>query len=132
MGLASFFFLLFAVCSPGLAPARETGPRDAWGTSSVDRRSAISIAELPPEGQDTYARIGRGGPFRFEKDGVVFGNRERLLPVHARGYYREYTVATPGARDRGIRRIVCGGATRTPDVCYYSDDHYSSFRRIAP
>jgi ribonuclease T1 len=89
------------------------------------------LAELPPQGRTTYARIRAGGPFPYEKDGTVFGNRERLLPAHPRGYWREYTVKTPGVRSRGARRIVCGGAPRTPDACYYSGDHYASFREIA-
>ncbi len=64
---------------------------------------------------------------------MSFGNRERLLPAQARGYYREYTVATKGARDRGARRLVCGGAhAANPDACYYTDDHYASFRRVLP
>ena len=72
-----------------------------------------------------------GGPFPYEKDGTVFGNRERLLPANPRGYYREYTVAAPGARNRGARRIVCGGRQPTqPDACYYTADHYASFSRI--
>ena len=73
----------------------------------------------------------RGGPFRYDRDGIVFGNREGLLPLQTRGYYREYTVPTPGAKTRGARRLVCGGAVPArPDACYYSDDHYQSFRRI--
>lgn len=75
--------------------------------------------------------IYQGGPFRYDKDGTVFGNRERLLPNKDRGYYREYTVRTPGERTRGARRIVCGGLKpTTPDTCYYTDDHYASFRKI--
>ena len=79
-----------------------------------------------------YALIHQGGPFASEKDGVVFGNRERLLPPRTRGYYREYTVPTPGLKHRGVRRIVCGGEPRTPEMCFYSADHYASFRRIVP
>ena len=94
--------------------------------------ASIALAELPVQGQQTYALIRRGGPFEFEKDGVVFGNRERLLPSHKRGFYREYTVKTPGSPSRGQRRIVCGGAPRSPDACYYTADHYASFRRILP
>jgi ribonuclease len=72
-----------------------------------------------------------GGP--YEKDGSVFGNRERLLPASPRGYYREYTVKTPGAKNRGARRIVCGGKPPTrPEACFYTADHYASFQRIAP
>ena len=63
---------------------------------------------------------------------MVFGNRERLLPLNTRGYYREYTVKTPGSQDRGARRIVCGGPATVPDACYYTADHYASFRKIVP
>jgi len=94
-------------------------------------QSSIGLAQLPPEGQQTYRLIHQGGPFPFEKDGVVFGNRERILPQKARGYYHEYTVKTPGERTRGARRIVCGGQeVQKPQNCYYSDDHYASFREI--
>ena len=92
----------------------------------------MPVSALPPEGAETYRLIFQGGPFPFEKDGSVFGNREHLLPSHPRGYYREYTVPTPGLRHRGVRRIICGGAPRAPDACYYTADHYASFRRIAP
>lgn len=75
--------------------------------------------------------IAAGGPFPYEKDGSVFGNRERVLPPQKRGHYREYTVPTPGLKHRGARRIVCGGQQpRTPEACYYSADHYASFRLI--
>lgn len=91
----------------------------------------VPLASLPIEAQETERLIRAGGPFPYEKDGSRFGNRERLLPVQARGYYREYTVKTPGARNRGARRIVCGGHQPTvPDACFYTDDHYASFRRI--
>ena len=94
--------------------------------------TVISVAQLPPQGARTYALIASGGPFPYEKDGVVFGNRERLLPARSRGYYREYTVSTPGVSHRGMRRIVCGGERRTPEVCFYTADHYASFRKIVP
>jgi len=91
----------------------------------------VTTATLPQEAQVTHQRILSGGPFPYEKDGTVFGNRERLLPPRARGHYREYTVKTPGAANRGARRIVCGGSPPTrPEACYYTDDHYASFRRI--
>lgn len=90
----------------------------------------MSVVELPRQGRETYQLILQGGPFPFDKDGSVFGNRERLLPPYRRGYYREYTVKTPGERNRGARRIVCGGQPRTPDACYYTADHYASFRKI--
>jgi ribonuclease T1 len=95
--------------------------------------ASVSLAQLPPEARTTERLIREGGPFPHAKDGVVFGNRERLLPSRSRGFYREYTVKTPGSRDRGARRIVCGGREATaPEACFYSDDHYASFRRIAP
>jgi ribonuclease T1 len=78
----------------------------------------------------TYELIRAGGPFPFDKDGMVFGNRERQLPAEKRCFYREYTVKTPGSRDRGARRIVCGGPARVPHACYYTADHYASFRMI--
>ena len=77
-----------------------------------------------------YALVGKGGPFPFDRDGVVFGNREKLLPAKPRGYYHEYTVRTPGVKNRGARRLVCGGKKTAPDACYYTDDHYRSFRKI--
>ena len=86
----------------------------------------ISVAQLPPEARQTLALIRAGGPFPYARDGVVFHNREGLLPKRKRGYYREYTVQTPGARDRGARRIVAGANGEL----YYTDDHYRSFRRI--
>ncbi len=86
----------------------------------------VAVAELPAEARDTLQAIKRGGPFPFERDGAVFGNYERILPRQPRGYYHEYTVKTPGARNRGARRIVCG----KPVECYYTADHYKSFKRI--
>ena len=105
---------------------------DAKGAQATDGIPTISVAEMPPQGVQTYQLISRGGPFPYEKDGVVFGNRERLLPTMGRGYYREYTVSTPGASHRATRRIVCGGAPKAPENCYYTSDHYQSFRRIVP
>jgi guanyl-specific ribonuclease Sa len=89
-----------------------------------------SHAGLPTEAIETLALIQRGGPFPYRKDGTTFQNRERLLPAKPRGYYREYTVPTPGSRDRGARRIVAGG--NPPEVFYYTADHYRSFRQIEP
>ncbi len=86
----------------------------------------VRVAELPREARETLQLIRQGGPFPYPRDGVVFSNRERQLPYHPRGYYHEYTVKTPGVRNRGARRIVCGMVSE----CYYSDDHYQSFRRI--
>lgn len=112
-----------ALVAVGPVAARSASPQLAAAT--------VYRAALPPEAQQTAEVIRRGGPFFYSKDGSVFGNRERLLPAKARGYYREYTVKTPGANDRGARRIVCGGHQPTrPDTCYYTGDHYASFARI--
>ncbi len=86
-----------------------------------------TVADLPPEGRATLALIKRGGPFPYPRDGIVFSNREGLLPVQSRGYYREYTVPTPGLNHRGPRRIVSGGRG---GEYWYTADHYRSFRRI--
>ena len=100
--------------------------------ASSEQVPTISLQALPAPGVETYRNIQRGGPFTYEKDGVIFGNRERLLPMQKRGYYREYTVKTPGSRNRGAQRIVCGGPATAPDACYYTADHYASFRMIVP
>jgi ribonuclease T1 len=96
--------------------ARETAPAP----------QAIALSQLPAEAHATLRLIRQGGPFPYRKDGVVFHNRENQLPPRRRGWYREYTVPTPGSRDRGARRIIAG----EDGLFYYSDDHYRSFRRI--
>lgn len=110
-----------------------------FGTSTVHAKGPtpgspvriVAVADLPVQGREMMTLIYQGGPFRYDKDGTVFGNRERILPAHNRGYYREYTVKTPSERSRGARRIVCGGLRpAAPDACYYTDDHYASFRQI--
>jgi len=113
-GLA-LFALLFSLVSS--APARGPAP---------DALPEIAASELPEQARQTIALIRKGGPFPYERDGVVFGNIEKRLPVQARGYYREYTVRTPGAKSRGARRIVAGKGGEL----YYTDDHYNSFKRI--
>ncbi|NCN97678.1 MAG: guanine-specific ribonuclease N1 and T1 [Rhodoferax sp.] len=113
-----------ATVSIGVAVARAP--------AAVSLQASIGLAELPKQGVETYALIHQGGPFASEKDGATFGNRERILPAKKRGYYLEYTVPTPGLSHRGVKRIVCGGARTMPDVCYYTADHYASFRRIVP
>lgn len=92
---------------------------------------SIAVRELPKQGQDTLALIQAGGPFASNRDGIPFSNRERILPKEKRGYYREYTVRTPGVKNRGARRIVCGGSQNAADQCFYSDDHYQTFKCIA-
>ena len=115
--LFSALVYAFPAFAPGAEPARE-----------------IPLTGLPVEARQTLDLIRKGGPFPFKQDGVVFGNREKLLPQKARGYYREYTVKTPGSRDRGARRVVAGSGTsgdaKTSNEYWYTDDHYNSFRRI--
>lgn len=114
--LAAFFAVLFTV-SPLLARDDRVPAQPV---------AEVAVAALPREAQQTLQTIKRGGPFAYERDGVVFGNFERLLPQRNRGYYREYTVPTPGVKSRGARRIV-GGAV---GEYYYTDDHYRTFKRI--
>lgn len=90
----------------------------------------VTLDQLPREAQQTMALIRQGGPFPYEKDGSVFGNYEGVLPKQKRGYYREYTVKTPRARNRGARRIISGGEPKTSGEYYYTSDHYKTFRRI--
>ncbi len=91
----------------------------------------ISIVDLPKEAQQTLVLIKRGGPFPYPQDGVIFGNREGILQKQKRGYYHEFTVKTPGVRHRGARRIIVGGELAFPQEFYYTDDHYSTFKRIS-
>ena|ERR1700754_217548 len=112
----------------GLAQSRESAPPN---TSLATALATVSLAQLPAQAQSTHSLIRSGGPFPSRKDGTTFGNRERLLPVQPRGYYREYTVPTPQARNRGARRIVCGGKPPAQSqICYYTGDHYANFSRI--
>jgi ribonuclease T1 len=107
-----------------------TGFTEATGsaepTEPVPGLSRVEYADISPEAHRTIGLIHTGGPFPYEQDGEVFGNRELLLPMHAYGYYREYTVDTPGSDDRGARRIVAGDGGEL----FYTDDHYESFRRV--
>ena len=121
-------YLALGVLGAGLAVARETAP------SSRDLPQ-IQASELPREGRDVLALIRKGGSYAYAKDGSIFSNRERILPKQSRGFYREFTVKTPNSRDRGARRIICGGKvakqqTQVLETCYYTDDHYASFKRI--
>lgn len=111
--MARFAALLVALCL-------------AAGVAAYSGAGEVKASALPPEARDTIALIRQGGPYPHAKDGAPFGNREHLLPKRERGYYREYTVKIPGARDRGARRIVAGRAGEL----FYTDDHYRSFRRI--
>jgi ribonuclease T1 len=107
------------------------GAAVARSNDGLDPAATVALSSLPAQARDTHRLILAGGPFPYDKDGSVFGNRERLLPPKARGWYREYTVRTPGARNRGAKRIVCGGKPPSqPEACFYTDDHYASFKRI--
>lgn len=116
---------LFAALIAGLVPACSPDSETPGPASSAQTQQY-----LPPEALETLALILHGGPFPHRQDGSVFQNRERLLPERPRGYYREYTVRTPGATNRGARRIVTGG--NPPEVYYYTRDHYRSFTRFEP
>jgi len=118
----------------GWAPGPGAGSTSAAGRSGgsggTDPETGlawVAQADLPKEARETIVLIQRGGPYPYRKDGATFGNRERLLPQQASGYYREYTVPTPGEDDRGARRIVTGDDDR---IFFYTDDHYQSFRRV--
>lgn len=112
--------LVLAGCL-GSAAARQT-------QGAID---GIALSALPPEALHTLRLIRQGGPFPYaKKDGSTFGNYEKRLPQRPRGHYTEYTVPTPGARDRGARRIIAGNPPETSGEYYYTDDHYRSFRRI--
>ena len=119
------------VAAAGDSPSTQATTVTTGSAGDVDLESGlrwISTSALPPEGRATLALVASGGPFPYDRDGAVFRNREGILPDEPRGYYREYTVATPGSDDRGARRIVAGARGER----YYTDDHYSSFRRIGP
>ena len=101
---------------------------ESFFSAGVQQRSiaTVNATDLPKEARQTIALIRQGGPYPYRKDGAVFGNFERLLPLHERGYYKEFTVPSPGSRDRGARRIILGKAGEL----YYTDNHYQSFRRV--
>ena len=117
--MVRFWLALFALLIPLVSSVPARGP-------APDALPEIAAAELPAEARQAIALIRKGGPFPYHRDGAAFGNFEKRLPVKGRGYYREYTVRTPGASNRGARRIVSGRGGEL----YYTDDHYRSFRRI--
>ncbi|HCI53687.1 MAG TPA: ribonuclease [Gallionella sp.] len=115
--MLQLWLILMAFCLPAEAHSHHREAAEV---------AVIAAADLPAEARATLHAIHQGGPFAYDRDGVVFGNYERVLPRQARGYYHEYTVKTPGARNRGARRIIAG----RPGEYYYSADHYQSFNRI--
>ena len=108
-----------------ILPVNVTHARNSSRTIEI-QFVEVALSSLPVEAKDTFRLIKKGGPYPYPRDGIVFGNFEKRLPKKQRGYYHEYTVKTPGVRSRGARRIVCG----QPVECYYSDDHYQSFKLI--
>ncbi len=118
--------LLLPACQPESATAQGKHLTRHHASQVNEGLASIALAELPAEAHDTLRVIKQGGPYAYDRDGVVFGNFERVLPKQARGYYHEYTVKTPGARNRGARRIIAG----TKGEYYYTADHYQTFRRI--
>jgi ribonuclease T1 len=117
--LVAGILAVFSIAFVPLAGAQK-GPPPAHDASDVE------YSRLPTEAKSTIALIRKGGPFPYAKDGAIFGNREKILPAQDRGYYREYTVKTPGQRTRGARRIIWGKGGEF----YYTDDHYNHFRRV--
>jgi len=109
-------------------PTRHSGPADRSAAATEAPQWTTGSHGLPPEAHETLRLIVTGGPFPYDRDGTAFQNREGRLPAQPRGYYREYTVETPGSPDRGARRIVAGGDP--PTEFFYTDDHYRSFRRL--
>ncbi|MFI1501772.1 ribonuclease domain-containing protein [Streptomyces platensis] len=108
------------------ATAVDGTPRASGVPDRSPGMPVVPVGELPAQARDTLRLIDAGGPFPYAQDGTVFGNRERLLPRQPRGYYHEYTVSTPGAPDRGARRLVTGQSHET----YYTEDHYRSFKAV--
>ena len=125
-GLLAALVLVVVLLVVFLRPpdAEPSGPAEVDPDSGLPM---VALATLPVEARETVAQIDRGGPFPYAKDGAVFGNRERLLPDQPSGYYREYTVPTPGEDDRGPRRIVTGN---DGGQLFYTADHYASFVRV--
>jgi ribonuclease T1 len=120
-----FAALALSLCFAGLqATAYEAPP--GMRKMLEQNYDAITVAQLPPEAQQVLKLIKQGGPFPYSRDGVNFGNFEKRLPKKARNYYKEYTVKTPGARNRGARRIIAG----SKGELYYTEDHYETFRQI--
>ena len=123
--------MLFALVLAATASLVALTPASSQAKQNAGLGADVTLSSLSPEARRTDQLIHSGGPFPFSRDGVVFGNYEKRLERRPRGYYHEYTVPTPGARNRGARRIICGGNPPTePDACFYTEDHYNSFHRI--
>ncbi len=119
-----------SITAGGSSSTTATAASTTGGSGATDSQTGlrwVELAALPSQAQATVALIRRGGPYPYRKDGATFGNREGVLPSKSRGYYREYTVQTPGSSDRGARRVVTGDGDRE---FFYTDDHYRTFRRV--
>ncbi|WP_330334134.1 ribonuclease [Streptomyces sp. NBC_00536] len=119
--------LLVAPTASAVSSAASSATSVSSATASVKAVGTICYSALPSQAHDTLDLIASGGPFPYSQDGVVFQNREGLLPSHTSGYYHEYTVITPGSPTRGARRIITGKQTQED---YYTADHYASFRLV--
>jgi ribonuclease T1 len=123
--MAIIGFLALGICSTSMAYFNNKNNSNNVGSTLNIKQSA-----LPKEALPMLKLIAQGGPFTQARDGIPFGNREGILPKKPRGFYKEYTVRTPGVNHRGARRIVCGGEEKSIALCYYSDDHYQTFSKI--
>jgi ribonuclease T1 len=127
LGLAVAGVLALATWWVQSSGTEQSGEPTATSSVATDAPGGdlpvVAEDRLPDEARDTLELIDAGGPFPYDRDGVVFENREELLPEQDLGYYAEYTVPTPGADDRGARRIVAGEG----EEFYYTADHYRSF-----
>jgi ribonuclease T1 len=121
-----FIIAAVTLIAPAAAQLRENAPESVQRVQPT--LAPIAVKDLPPEAREALRLIEKGGPYPFDRDGIVFGNFEKRLPIKERGYYREFTVVTPGIRHRGARRIITGQAGEK----YYSDDHYKTFKRVVP
>jgi len=118
--LPALILSVLVACGAGNPSGESAAQGKPTGANEIDVRN------LPPEAQTVLQLIKKGGPFHYAQDGTVFSNREGMLPAESQRYYHEYTVPTPGAKDRGARRIIAGQGGEY----YYTDDHYRSFKRI--
>ncbi|WP_390623909.1 ribonuclease [Fodinicola feengrottensis] len=136
--LLAGLFGLTAPASVTAGPAAASAQQASVQQASVQQASVqkalplptVGLSSLPSQATDTVRLVQKGGPFPYPQDGVVFDNREGLLPAQTSGYYHEYTVKTPGAPTRGTRRIITGGGSTNPAHWYYTGDHYKSFSQV--
>ncbi len=126
IGIAVLVFAVLAVVGYCARVSTVDRPASPAAATPVSGLATVRLDQLPKEAAQTLALVDKGGPFPYDRDGITFANQERLLPKRPNGYYKEYTVPTPGSKDRGARRLIVG---KDGDV-YYTDDHYASFRQV--